>query len=344
VLNSKIDIFSKDKAEQVQGSGLRTLSRHLVRQLGMLNSACGDLPLSPVQAHALIELRHQAIPIKQLAQTLNIDKSNASRAITNLVDKGFAQTKSNPKDSRSLLAHLTPQGKKLLNKLDQQQNIIFEQILSQLSAEETKQIESAITLYHKAICRSQSQQGLTIRKIKPKDDQAMAQIIREVSAEYGLTADKGYGVSDPTLDFLSQEYRADNACYWVIEEDGVILGGGGIAPLNAKAPPVESDGFKSEPESKTTFEDGVCELQKMYFSHQLRGKGLARRLAYQTLDFAQERGYHSCYLETTACLKEAVKLYESIGFEHLDAHLGDTGHDACEMPMLLKLSSNKEDA
>lgn len=342
MLNSKGDTFSKDKAEQVQGSDLRTLSRHLVRQLGMLNSACGDLPLSPVQAHALLELRHQAIPIKQLAQTLNIDKSNASRAITNLVEKGLAHTKSNPKDSRSLLAHLTPQGKKLLNKLDQQQNMIFEQILSQLSAEETEQIENAITLYHKAICCSQAQQGLTIRKIKPQDDQAMAQIIREVSAEYGLTPDKGYGVSDPTLDSLSQEYRSDNACYWVIEEDGVLLGGGGIAPLNAETNSVESDAFKSEPEPETesVFEDGVCELQKMYFSHQLRGKGLARRLAYQAIDFARERGFHSCYLETTDCLREAVKLYESIGFEHLQSHLGNTGHDACEMPMLLKLTKN----
>jgi len=331
VLNSKIETFNK--AEQAQGSSLRTLSRYLVRQLGMLNSACGDLPLPPVQAHALIELRHQAMPIKQLAQILNIDKSNASRAITNLVEKGLVQTKSNPKDSRSLLAQLTPQGKKLLHKLDQQQNIIFEQILSQLSAEETEQIENAITTYHKAICRSQAQQGLTIREIKPEDDQAMAQIIREVSAEYGLTPDKGYGVSDPTLDSLSKEYLSDDACYWVIEENGVLLGGGGIAPLTANSPMME----QSTPKSDPSFEDGVCELQKMYFSHQLRGKGLARRLAYQAIDFARKRGYHSCYLETTACLKEAVKLYESIGFEHLPSHLGSTGHDACEMPMLLKL-------
>ncbi|WP_394148501.1 GNAT family N-acetyltransferase [Shewanella atlantica] len=333
MVNSKSDNFSKDKAEQVQGSGLRTLSRHLVRQLGMLNSACGDLPLSPVQAHALIELRHQAIPIKQLAQILNIDKSNASRAITNLVDKGLAQTRSNPKDSRSLLAHLTPQGKKLLNKLDQQQNIIFGEILSQLSSEETRQIESAIALYHKAICRAQAQQGLIIREIRPEDDQAMAEIIREVSAEYGLTPDKGYGVSDPTLDSLSQEYRSDNACYWVIELDGVVVGGGGIAPLNAKTSQGEAEGMSAA-------EDGVCELQKMYFSQQLRGKGVARRLAYQALEFAREHDFHSCYLETTACLNEAVKLYESIGFEHLQSHLGNTGHDACEIPMLLKLTNN----
>ncbi|AQS37807.1 transcriptional regulator, MarR family with acetyltransferase activity [Shewanella psychrophila] len=309
-----------------QGSELRTVSRHIVRQLGMLNSACGDLPLSPVQAHALIEISHGAISIKKLAQILNIDKSNASRAVSHLVEKRFAHTKSNPRDSRSLLAHLTPQGRKLLQKLDHQQNIIFNEILSQLSPSETQQIETAMTLYHKAIHRSRLQQEYQLRVITPEDNAPMAEVIRTVSAEYGLTSDKGYSVADPTLDILSQQYQARDACYWVIEKDGELLGGGGIAPLVITT--------KVKP---TAIPDRVCELQKMYFSQALRGKGFAKRLAYLALDFARELGFSSCYLETTAELSEAVKLYESIGFKHLDSHLGDTGHDACEMPMLLKL-------
>ncbi|MPY23094.1 GNAT family N-acetyltransferase [Shewanella psychropiezotolerans] len=306
-----------------QGSTLRTVSRHIVRQLGMLNSACGDLPLSPVQAHALIEVSHGAISIKKLAQILNIDKSNASRAVSHLVEKRFASTKSNPRDSRSLLAHLTPQGRKLLQKLDHQQNIIFNEILSQLSSSETQQIEIAMTLYHKAIDRSRLQQEYTLRVMTPEDNASMAEVIRTVSAEYGLTSDKGYSVADPTLDILSEQYQASDACYWVIEKEGELLGGGGIAPLTINTP--------------TANQERVCELQKMYFSQTLRGKGFAKRLAYLALDFAREQGFNACYLETTADLNEAVKLYESIGFKHLDSPLGDTGHDACEMPMLLKL-------
>ena len=306
-----------------QGSTLRTVSRHIVRQLGMLNSACGDLPLSPVQAHALIEVSHGAISIKKLAQILNIDKSNASRAVSHLVEKRFASTKSNPRDSRSLLAHLTPQGRKLLQKLDHQQNIIFNEILSQLSSSETQQIETAMTLYHKAIDRSRLQQEYTLRVMTPEDNASMAEVIRTVSAEYGLTSDKGYSVADPTLDILSEQYQASDACYWVIKKEGELLGGGGIAPLTINTP--------------TANQERVCELQKMYFSQTLRGKGFAKRLAYLALDFAREQGFNACYLETTADLNEAVKLYESIGFKHLDSPLGDTGHDACEMPMLLKL-------
>jgi putative acetyltransferase len=297
--------------------GLRKVSRHIVRQLGMLNSAFGDLPLSPAQAHTLIELGNEAVSIKQLSQSLNIDKSNASRAVTHLVEKGFAYTQSNPKDTRSLLAHLTPQGKKLLQKLHHQQNVMFDEILCQLSPEEATNIESAISAYNKAICRTQAQQGCTIREITAADDIAIAELIREVSAEYGLTADKGYSVADPSLETTSKQYNASGSCYWIIELDGIILGGAGIAPLGS--------------------EQGVCELQKMYFSKQLRGKGFAKRMAYLALNYAREQEYQACYLETTACLKEAISLYEAIGFEHISKHLGDTGHDACELPMLLKL-------
>lgn len=44
--------------------------------------------------------------------------------------------------------------------------------------------------------------ALTLRPLTERDNAAIAQIIRDVSAEYGLTADKGYTVADPNLDAL----------------------------------------------------------------------------------------------------------------------------------------------
>lgn len=40
---------------------------------------------------------------------------------------------------------------------------------------------------------------LLVRPITAEDNPAIAHVIREVSAEHGLTADKGYTVSDPNL-------------------------------------------------------------------------------------------------------------------------------------------------
>lgn len=169
------------------------------------------------------------------------------------------------------------------------------------------------------LSRAHHQHDFRIRPITAADNPQIAMVIRAVSAEYGLTADKGYGVSDPNLDILSHSYQGEKSRYWVIEgPDGAILGGGGIAPLAG--------------------EEGVCELQKMYFMPALRGLGLGKRLVLQALDEARRLGYRRCYLETTAVLHEATSLYESLGFAHLPGPLGCTGHGDCEICMVLTLA------
>lgn len=59
-----------------------------------------------------------------------------------------------------------------------------------------------------------------MRRITEQDNPAIAAVIRTVSAEYGLTADKGYTVADPNLDELFQLYSQPGHAYWVIEQDG----------------------------------------------------------------------------------------------------------------------------
>lgn len=308
------------QAQPNSASLLRRLSRQLIRQLGLLDAACGNQPLSPVQAHALIELGENSYAIKQLASLLNIDKSNASRAVSHLVEKGFASTQPNPRDNRSLVVQISAKGKRQLLKLHQQQNQQFSDILAQLPSEHINELEVSLARYNKAVMQSKAQQGYQVRSITAEDNPQIAQVIRDVSAEYGLTADKGYGVADPSLDSLYEVYQHANAHYWVIERDGKVLGGAGVAPLHGQ--------------------EGVCELQKMYFASELRGKGFARRLALMAIEFAKTQHYNACYLETTANLVEAINLYASLGFNQLDAPLGNTGHDACEIPMLKPINQS----
>lgn len=157
-----------------------------------------------------------------------------------------------------------------------------------------------------------------MRRIAAADNAAIASVIRQVSAEYGLTADKGYTVADPELDELYQLYSRPGCAYWVVEQNGAVVGGGGVAPLKC-----------SEPD--------ICELQKMYFLPAARGQGLAKKLAQMALDHARAQGFTRCYLETTAFLTDAIGLYEHLGFEHIDGPLGCTGHVDCEVRMLKTL-------
>ena len=296
---------------------LRHYSRQAVRLLGMLDKQCGDVALTPVQAHALGEIQLQPLTINQLAQQLNVDKSNASRTVTGLIKLGLVESIENPKDKRSQLVALTEQGQQALSQLDQQQNSFFEQLLTQLDDSEQEQLKLGLETYLKGLTKVCQAEEYVLRPLTKADNSQVANVIRKVSAEYGLTADKGYGVADPTLDDMYSVYDQQGAAYWVVEYQGEIVGGGGFAPLAG--------------------EPNVCELQKMYFLPQTRGHGLAKRIVALSLQLAKQFGYQQCYLETTECLREAVGLYEKLGFEHLDAPLGQTGHDACEVVMLKTL-------
>ncbi|MCP9267325.1 GNAT family N-acetyltransferase [Xenorhabdus sp. XENO-1] len=161
-------------------------------------------------------------------------------------------------------------------------------------------------------------QNYVIRAITPQDNTGIAAVIRQVSAEHGLTADRGFAVADPILDTLYEVYSQPRSAYWVVEMDGEVVGGGGVAPLAGG-------------------DDDICELQKMYLSSALRGKGVARQIVKQSLEFGTEQGFKRCYLETTEILQAAIKLYEKLGFSHLGEPLGNTGHSDCEVRMIKAL-------
>ena len=76
---------------------------------------------------------------------------------------------------------------------------------------------------------------MLLRPIQPKDNAAMAAIIRTVSAEFGLAPSDGFAVADAALDDLYAVYSDDTAAYWVVEnEAGEVVGGGGVAPLQGE--------------------------------------------------------------------------------------------------------------
>ncbi|MEZ2903400.1 GNAT family N-acetyltransferase [Acinetobacter terrestris] len=158
-----------------------------------------------------------------------------------------------------------------------------------------------------------------VRPIQVQDNAQIARIIREVSKEFGLAPESGFAVADPVLDGLYTVYSQSNAQYWVIEnEQGEILGGGGLSPLKG--------------------DHSILEIQKMYFLPEIRGLGFAKQLLEKAFQFTLQQGFKSCYLETTKELWQAVKLYEKLGFEYLNHPKGNTGHSqACEIWMEKRL-------
>jgi N-acetylglutamate synthase-like GNAT family acetyltransferase len=63
--------------------------------------------------------------------------------------------------------------------------------------------------------------------------------------------------------------------------------------------------------------NGVYELSKMAVSARLRGLGIGRRLLEHAITQAKVIGAKSLFLGSNTTLKNAVHLYESVGFRHV---------------------------
>jgi putative acetyltransferase len=159
--------------------------------------------------------------------------------------------------------------------------------------------------------------AFSIRPIETRDDAAMASIIRTVMPEFGAKG-AGFAINDPEVDWMSRAYSEPRCAYFVVERDGRVQGGGGVAPLEGGDP-------------------GVCELRKMYFLSSLRGLGAGAALMARCLAAARRLGFEHCYLETLSGMDAAMRLYERTGFRRIQGPMGATGHGGCNTFYLLDL-------
>jgi putative acetyltransferase len=160
---------------------------------------------------------------------------------------------------------------------------------------------------------------LAIRPIEPADDGAVAAIIRTVMPEFGAEG-PGFAILDPEVDHMSAAYAQPRAVYFVIADGDRLVGGGGVAHLDGG-------------------DERTCELRKMYFLPEARGRGAGQALLARCLDAARGFGYATCYLETLARMDAARKLYARFGFQPLCAPMGCTGHFGCDSYYALDLTA-----
>ena len=159
--------------------------------------------------------------------------------------------------------------------------------------------------------------SINIRPISKEDNPKIAIIIRSCLTEFGANK-PGTVYYDKTTDHLFELFEEIGAAYFIAEQEGNIVGGGGIFP---------SPGLPV----------GTCELVKMYLLPPARGVGIGATLMNNCMSKAKEMGFVSMYIETLPELKKAISVYEKFGFNYLDKPLGDTGHFGCSVWMLKSL-------
>ncbi|MCA8955824.1 MAG: GNAT family N-acetyltransferase [Planctomycetes bacterium] len=163
----------------------------------------------------------------------------------------------------------------------------------------------------------------TIRPITPRDDAAVATLVRASLASFGVSG-PGSPATDVELDGMAAAYRGPAAQFFVIDRDGEVVGCGGFGPLQGTSP-----------------EHAIAEIRKVHIHPEIRGAGHGRALVTLLLERMQAAGYHTAYLETMPEMTTAQHLYRRLGFrEH--ARLGSTGHSCCAIPFARSLSATAD--
>jgi len=164
---------------------------------------------------------------------------------------------------------------------------------------------------------------MNIRKIEEKDNPLIARIVKEAMEEFGADP-KTTVLGDPSLHTMYQNYQEPRSVYFVVEVNGTVIGGCGLKHLDGST-------------------ENICELQRMFFTQEARGKGIGKKILEICVKEARNFNYKQMYIESLSNMHSAIALYEKSGFKRIPHALGKTGHGGCDVNMILDLEEKGED-
>ena len=135
-----------------QAELLRENTRILECHLGNINKTdsccCG---ISEPECFVLVEIgRKPNISVKELAEILRLDKSGVSRTVEELVQKDYVERKPSTEDRRFVVLNLTLKGKERFEKIENDMNRKFKEILDKIPIDKRELVIEALELYNVA--------------------------------------------------------------------------------------------------------------------------------------------------------------------------------------------------
>ena len=136
----------------------REYTRELERNLENMNqSDCCQCNVNTLQCFLVVEIgRHPGICIKDLAQSLKLDKSGISRAIEELVQKGFVLREPSKKDRRCVILTLTKDGETRFNQIENDMDKKFKEVFSYIDKDKQDMVLEALQLYNDACKKAEN--------------------------------------------------------------------------------------------------------------------------------------------------------------------------------------------
>jgi len=116
--------------------------------------------------------------------------------------------------------------------------------------------------------------------------------VRSLFSEYASKIDLSFQDFDRELANLPGEYAPPSGCLLVAKEKDDVVGCVALRAMGGD----------------------VCEMKRLYVKPSFRERSIGRELSESVIGEARARGYRIMKLDTLPHMKEAVRLYESLGF------------------------------
>ncbi len=150
-----------------------------------------------------------------------------------------------------------------------------------------------------------------LRAATNADQPAIWELISSVLRSYGIMPD--LRTTDSDLADIEASYTSAGGHFFALLDGARLIGTVALAKTSSTA----------------------CELCRMYLSPEYRRQGLGRQLLDKALSEAKSSGYAEVHLKTAGVLVEAIKLYESVGFERT---CSIPVSENCNLAMTMKLT------
>jgi putative acetyltransferase len=100
------------------------------------------------------------------------------------------------------------------------------------------------------------------------------------------------------MDQIAAQYTEPSGIFLVLVDGDRVVGTGAVRRLD----------------------DMTCELKRMWFLPEYRGKGQGTKMSELLLEFARAAGYKRIRLDTSPLLLAANKLYQRLGFHPIERY------------------------
>lgn len=286
-------------------SYIRKFNRFYTNYLGVLDKGFLHSEFSLSEIRVLYQIANsENCMLKNLADTFVMDKGYLSRIVKKLEKSELIKKTQSKIDGRAQCLELSEKGKETLSKLNADSDEQIYKMISHLSDSENNDLIASMKNVETLLTNNIKPEDITIRtELKTGDSGYITHMHGRIyGKEYGYsTAFEGY-IAQVSSQFLLN-YNPDRDRLWCAEHNGKIIGS--IAILD-----------KGE----------YADLRWFLIEPTYRGLGLGKKLLNSAIGFAKEKGYKYIHLVTTGDLKQAMSMYQKVGFEKTGEQTNDSWH------------------